>query len=218
MAISTVKAVINGVTHTLTLNSGTGKYEATVTAPSISSYNNNAGHYFPVSVTASDAAGNVATVTDADPTLGASLKLKVKEKVAPIITITAPTAGARIISNKPSITWTVSDEDSGVNPDTISVSINAGAAITAGITKTLNGKAYNCSYITATALPDGENTVKVNASDYDGNAASVKSVSFIVDTVAPPSAWPAPRTASSPTRRPARSPAPPTTRPAHPAP
>ena len=33
MAIKAVKAVINGQTYNLTLNSGTGKYEATVTAP-----------------------------------------------------------------------------------------------------------------------------------------------------------------------------------------
>ena len=39
MAIKAVKAVINGQTYNLTLNSGTGKYEATVTAPAESSYN-----------------------------------------------------------------------------------------------------------------------------------------------------------------------------------
>lgn len=34
MAVKTVQAIINGVTTTLTLNSGTGKWEATITAPS----------------------------------------------------------------------------------------------------------------------------------------------------------------------------------------
>ena len=34
-------------------------------------------------------------------------------------------------------------------------------------------------------MVDGSNTVKVNASDYDGNAASQKSVTFIIDTVPP---------------------------------
>ena len=37
MAIKTVQATINGQTYTLTLNSTSGKYEATVTAPSKSS-------------------------------------------------------------------------------------------------------------------------------------------------------------------------------------
>ena len=33
MGVKQVKAVINGVTTVLTLNSSTGKYEATITAP-----------------------------------------------------------------------------------------------------------------------------------------------------------------------------------------
>lgn len=36
MAIQSVKAVVNGEEVTLTLNASTGKYEATVTAPNIS--------------------------------------------------------------------------------------------------------------------------------------------------------------------------------------
>ena len=48
MAVKTVQAIINGVTTTLTLNSSTGKYEATITAPSKSSYTINDGHYYPV--------------------------------------------------------------------------------------------------------------------------------------------------------------------------
>lgn len=103
MAVKTVQAIINGVTTTLTYNSSTKKYEATITAPSTSSYNNNDGHYYPVTVKATDEAGNVTTKTDSDVTLGESLKLRVKEKVAPIITITYPTASALITNNKPSI-------------------------------------------------------------------------------------------------------------------
>ena len=51
MAIKTVQATINGQTYTLTLNSTSGKYEATVTAPSKSSYNQS-GHYYGVTVKA----------------------------------------------------------------------------------------------------------------------------------------------------------------------
>ena len=49
MAVKTVQATINGQTYTLTLNSTSGKYEATVTAPSKSSYNQS-GHYYGVTV------------------------------------------------------------------------------------------------------------------------------------------------------------------------
>ncbi|WP_027296107.1 Ig-like domain-containing protein [Robinsoniella sp. KNHs210] len=184
MAVKTVQAIINGQTHTLTYNSTSKKYEATITAPSGSSYNVNAGHYYPVTVKATDEAGNVTTKADTDATLGDSLKLKVKEKVAPVITITAPTASARLTNNKPTVTFTVTDTDSGVNPDTIKITIGS-SVITSGITKTQNGKNYTCSYVPTTALPEGSNTIKVDASDFDGNAAAQKSVTFVVDTVPP---------------------------------
>lgn len=184
MAVKTVQAIINGQTHTLTYNSTSKKYEATITAPSGSSWNVNAGHYYPVTVKATDEAGNVTTKADTDATLGDNLKLKVKEKVAPVITITAPTASARITNNKPTVTFTVTDADSGVNPDTIKITIGS-SVITSGITKTQNGKNYTCSYVPTTALPEGSNTIRVDASDFDGNAATQKSVTFVVDTVPP---------------------------------
>lgn len=184
MAIKAVKAVINGQTYNLTLNSGTGKYEATVTAPAESSYNQ-PGHYYNVQVTAEDDAGNTTTKDASDGTLGASLQLQVKEKVAPIITITAPTEGATITNNKPTIAWAVTDEDSGVDPDTISIKIDSGSVITSGISKTASGKGFTCSYTPTTALSDGSHTITVNASDYDGNAATAKTTTFKVDTVPP---------------------------------
>lgn len=186
MAIKTVQAIINGVTTTLAYNSTSGKYEATVTAPGTSSYNVNDGHYYPVTIKATDQAGNVTTKNDQDVALGASLKLRVKEKVAPAITITSPTSSARLTNNKPQIAFTVTDADSGVNPDTVKITVGA-TIITAGITKTAtaDGKGYTCTYTPASALADGSNTVKVDASDYDGNAAAQKSVTFIVDTVPP---------------------------------
>ena len=110
MAVKTVQATINGQTYTLTLNSTSGKYEATVTAPSKSSYNQS-GHYYGVTVKATDVAGNITTKDAADATLGKSLRLQVKEKVAPIIAITAPTVGTYLTNNKPTITWKVTDAD-----------------------------------------------------------------------------------------------------------
>lgn len=185
MAVKTVQAIINGVTTTLTLNSSTNKWEATVTAPSTSSYNNNDGHYYPVTIKATDEAGNVTTKNDTDTTLGNSLKLKVKEKTAPVITITYPSASALITNNKPAITWKVTDNDSGVNSGSIKITIDSGAAITAGITKTAITGGYQCSYTPTTALADGSHTIKIDASDNDGNAASQKSVTFKIDTVPP---------------------------------
>ncbi len=184
MSIKSVVAKINGQSYTLTLNSSTGKYEATITAPSKSSYTQS-GHYYPVTVVATDTAGNSTTKDASDATLGSSLQLKVKEKVAPTIAITAPTSGATIINNKPTITWTVTDADSGVNPDTISIKIDSGSAVTSGITKTASGNGYVCSYTPSSALADESHTITVNASDYDGNAAAATTSTFKVDTTPP---------------------------------
>ena len=186
MAVKTVQVIINGAVTTLSYNGQTGKYEATITAPSKSSYNVNAGHYYPVTVKATDEAGNVTTKTDEDTTLGASLKLKVKEKVAPTITISSPTAGSYLTTNKPTIKWKVTDADSGVNPSTIGITIDNGSKVTGdSITKTTVSGGYECTYTPGSALADGSHTVKIDASDFDGNAAAQKSVSFKIDTVPP---------------------------------
>lgn len=185
MAVKTVQTVINGQTYTLTLNSSTGKYEATITAPSKSSYNQS-GHYYGVTVKATDDAGNTSTKDATDSALGSSLQLKVKEKVAPTLAITSPTAGSYIINSKPTITFTVTDDDSGVNPATIGITIDSGSKVTGdAITKKAITGGYECTYTPTSALSDGSHTIKIDASDNDGNAATQKSVTFKVDTVPP---------------------------------
>lgn len=184
MSVQTVKATINGQEYSLTLNSSTGKYEATITAPNKSSFTK-AGGYYPVTVSATDDADNTTTVSANDTQLGESLRLVVKEKVAPVITITYPTASARITNSKPTIKWKVTDDDSGVNAASISLKIDSGAAITADITKTAIAGGYECSYTPSSVLVDGSHTIAFNAEDNDGNAAAQKTVTFIIDTVAP---------------------------------
>ena len=158
MSLKTVQVIINGVSTTLNLNSQTGKYEATVTAPNTSSFNQPNG-YYNVTVKANDNANNITTVDADDQTLGTKLRLVVKERTAPVITQTYPSASATLINNKPKIT--------------------------SGITKNKVSGGYECSYTPGTALNDGSHTIKFDASDNDGNAAVQKSVSFKVDTVPP---------------------------------
>lgn len=181
MAVKTVQYIFNGQTYNLTYNSTTKKYEATVTAPSKSSYNQT-DHVLGGTVKATDQAGNVTTVDQTHSTLGASLKLRVKEKVAPVISITAPSAGAYITNTTPTIEFSVTDADSGVNSGTIAVTID-GKAISS-VTKTAITGGYKCT-CTPAALKDGAHTISVTASDNDGNAASAKTSSFTVDTVPP---------------------------------
>ena len=184
MAVQTVKAVVNGQTVNLQFNEGTQAWEATTTAPATSSYNQ-PNHYYGVTITATDDSGNETTVSATSGEFQEDLQLVVKEKVAPVITISSPSSGAHITNNKPTIQFSITDADSGVDPDTISIKIDNGSAITSGITKTASGKNYNCSYTPTTALGDGSHTVYINAKDHDGNAATQKTVQFTVDTVAP---------------------------------
>lgn len=56
MAITKVRVKINGVWSNLALNSSTGKWEGTITAPATTSYNQSGG-YWPVTVEATNSAG-----------------------------------------------------------------------------------------------------------------------------------------------------------------
>ena len=184
MAVQTVKAKINGQTVNLTYNEGNQAWEATTTAPSRSSYNQ-PNHYYGVEVTATDDSGNSTTVNATTGDFQDDLQLVVKEKVPPVITITSPTDEAFLTNNKPTIQFSITDDDSGVDPDTIKIKIDNGSEITSGITKNASGKGFNCSYVPTTAIGDGSHTVYVDAKDHDGNAAVQKSVQFTVDTIAP---------------------------------
>jgi hypothetical protein len=190
MAISTVRVLINGTYYDLVYNGSTGKYEKNITAPNTTSYNVNAGHYYPVTVEATNTAGTKKTVNDADATLGASLKLIVKEKVAPTIGMTSPGAGAYVTNSKQPIVFQIRDEPggSGIDLSTLALKIDGGASIvngTAGLVCTAVTNGYDCTYTPQTALSDGAHTVTINVKDFDGNAATQLNRSYTVDTVPP---------------------------------
>ena len=185
MAVKTAQAVINGQTYTLTYNNTTKKYEATITAPGKSSFNLDGG-YYGATIKAVDNAGNEIRVDDKDAAQGSALRLVVREKVAPVITIITPAAGASLITNKPSITFKVTDNDSGVDPSSVKLVIDSGAAITGNaLTKEEITGGYQYTYTPSTALSDGSHTIKVDTSDNDGNAATQKMAAFKIDTVPP---------------------------------
>lgn len=181
--VKTVQAIINGQTYNLNFDDLSGKWQTTITAPSKSSYTQDE-HYYPVQIKATDDAGNVTEKDDTDSVLGESLRLKVVEKNPPQISVTYPTNGAYINTATPQIQWTVTDDDSGVNPDTISLTIDSGTTITTEIQKSPTEGGYTCTY-TPSSLDDGTHVLNFNAYDYDENAAQLQTVSFTVDTVPP---------------------------------
>ena len=182
MAISSVRAQINGTWYTLTL-SGTNTYTATITAPGTTSFNRTGG-YYDVTVEATNTAGTVTTQNAAGL---AALKLMVKEKVSPTITIVSPTSGASVVNNKQPVTFTVVDESggSGINISSLVVKQDNTAVASSTITSTAITNGYSVTYTPATALSDGSHTVTITVSDNDGNAAAAKSTTYKVDTVPP---------------------------------
>ena len=183
MAIQTVQAIINGQSYTLALNSATGKYEATITAPGKTSYNQPGG-YYNVQVKATNDAG---TVGSADASTLNGLKLYVKEKVAPVITILSPSSGAYVSNSKQPVVFTVTDETdgSGVDLSTLVVKQDGAAFASSALASTAIANGYQVTYTPTSALDDGSHTVTINCKDHDGNAAAQKSTTYTVDTVPP---------------------------------
>lgn len=183
MAISQVRANVNSTWYTLTLNSGTGKYEASITAPGATSYNQSGG-YYDVTVEATNTAGTKGT---ADGSTLNGLRLVVKERVAPIITILSPSSGAYVTNSKQPVVFNIVDEavGSGIDLNTLVVKQDGTAVASGTLATTPITNGYSVTYTPAAALSDGSHTVTVDVSDHDGNAATQKSTTYKVDTVPP---------------------------------
>lgn len=183
MAIKTVRAKVNGTWHNLTYNSSTKKWEASITAPGATSYNLPGGCY-DIEVEATNDAGTTGTASAA--TLD-GLKLVVREKVAPVITILSPSSGAYVTNSKQPVVFTVIDETggSGVDLDTLVVKQDGVSAAASTLAKTAVTGGYSITYTPAAALSDGSHTATIDVSDHDGNAAAQKTTSYTVDTVPP---------------------------------
>ena len=154
MAVNIVKATIDGQTYELSYNSTSKKWEATVTAPSRTSFNES-NNKFGVTVIATDHAGNSTTKDRTDATLGGSLQLRVLEKTKPTISLTSPSSGARVISATPQIKFNLRDTGSGVDISSLALKIDSGTAIgnkVTGMTATSVSGGYNCVYVPQTAL------------------------------------------------------------------
>ena len=183
MAISQVRAQVNGTWHTLTYNSSTQKYEAPITAPGSTSFHQSGG-YYNVKVEATNTAGTVGT---ADGGTMTGLRLVVKERVAPVITILSPSSGAYVTNSKQPVVFNVVDETggSGINLSSLVVKLDGTAVASNTIATTAITNGYSVTYTPASAVGDGKHTVSVDVSDNDGNAATQKSTAFTVDTVPP---------------------------------
>lgn len=183
MAISSVRAQINGAWHTLTYDSASGAYTATITAPGATSYSQSGG-YYNVTIEATNTAGTTVTTTGAAMS---GLRLVVKETVKPVITILSPTSGAFVSNNKQPVIFNITDESggSGIKLSSLVVKQDGTAVASTAIATTAITNGYSVTYTPASALSDGSHTVTINVSDNDGNAAAEKSTTYKLDTVPP---------------------------------
>lgn len=183
MAIKTVQAVLNGQTYTLNYDASSGTYQATITAPGQTSYNQPGG-YYSIAVSATNEAG---TTGSADGAALEGLRLVVRETLAPVIAFANPTAGAYLSNNLQPVTFTLTDETggSGVDIDTLSVTLDGVTQAEGTLEKVITATGYTVTFTPPAAYADGTHTIAVSVSDHDGNAAEAKSLTFVVDTVPP---------------------------------
>lgn len=187
--MKSVETVIDSIITNLSYNSATGKYEAALTAPSVSSFNLEGG-YYNVKVLAKDEAGNSTLVSSITETIGESLKLYVKEEVKPVIYINRPSKNARLTNADLNIDFEVRDNVghsegySGIDRSSLAIYINGRKFDRPNVTWTEISGGYRGT-CRLDILPDGNNNIAIDISDNDGNAANQASVSFIVDTIAP---------------------------------
>ncbi len=187
-----VKATVYGQEYTLVYDSSTGKYKAEVTAPGDSSYQYNSDHYFPVSVSATDEAGNTTVISNTAGDFKEYLKLYVREQIKPSVTDLSPSSGATITTSAPVIEFTVLDNSngqqtgfSGVNPDSIALTVGGVSVSTSSISKQAVTGGYKCTYMPSQALGDGNCVITVRVADFDGNESDTASVTFKIDTTPP---------------------------------
>ena len=190
-----IKAIVRGQEIPLTYNATTGFYEAQVTAPADSSFNEENG-YFPVTVRAEDSAGNVSEIDSLDSAFGQFIRLYNKEEVKPIIEILSPTSGAYITVSRPTIKFKVTDNRvqtsgySGINLARCSFKINGKDIMEFASNDDITTEEIEGGYlVTCTPsvdIPDSDNvTITVDCKDNDGNAADTATTVFTIDTVAP---------------------------------
>lgn len=213
-SLRTVQAFINGQTHNLSYNATTQKWEATITAPSSTSWNINAGHYYPVTVKAIDVAGNITQVNDSTSgTIGTACRLRVKEKDKPIVSILYPSNNGRVTTSKPKIKINMIDDFNGYIKDNMQLSSGEAEVprlpdepFFSNESSTLNPATFEvkidgvkittptivagkASVITEFDCPitlsEGSHTITASIADCDGNVSDIASCAFKVDTIPP---------------------------------
>lgn len=187
--ITRVEFIMDGNTHQLTYNSTDGEWQASITAPTITSWNL-PDHIYPTEVTVWDEAGNSVNITVDDATLGDILKLRVKEITPPTPTIQYPTDGAVVSVTDPTIVATLLDETDGSGVDTILTELIIDDIYTIPVssiqfTPIVGGYHMEYKVSPPAEITDGEHTIKLTITDFDGNVSTQEVSTFTVLSTTP---------------------------------
>lgn len=179
MAISQVRALVNGSWYALTYNSDTSAYEVDITAPNTTSHFQDGGYYF-VTV---EAENDNAVITTATSENISGLRLYVRETVPPDLKLVSPGQGY-LTNNKHPFTFTAIDLESGIDIQTLSLTVDGVSVYPSEISIYSITGGYQIIYTPSSALSDGKHDLIIDISDNDGNTSNL-SLSYTVDTIPP---------------------------------
>jgi hypothetical protein len=178
MTVQSVQANINKQNYNLSYNAVSGKWEAPIPVPSASSYNKS-GHYYPVILTITGDSGSFIK-DDTDSEFGNSLRLFVQETVKPTISILYPVNGASLETATVEVDFQLRDDDSGIDIDTLAVTFDSVQVNDVVSVPAVGG--HDCT-LTLLNVMTGAHTLNIDVSDFDGNIADTKTISFTITSL-----------------------------------
>lgn len=173
MALTQVRAQVNGVWYALTYDAAQRCYVAEIPAGETSA--DQPGGWYNVTVEAANDTGETVSI---DGEALSSLRLVVKDLTAPTVTLVSPPEGY-VTTSTPEIVVDLTDDSSGVNISTLTVTAD-GEPLTA-TTEAITG-GYRAT-ITPT-WADGVHAVSIAVTDQDGNTGTLELL-YTVDTTPP---------------------------------
>ena len=173
MALTQVRAQVNGVWYALTYDAAQRCYVAEIPAGETSA--DQPGGWYNVTVEVTDDQGQTATLDGHDIP---GLQLVVKDLTAPLVTLVSPPEGY-VTTSTPEIVVDLTDDSSGVDVSTLTVTAD-GEPLTA-TTEAITG-GYRAT-ITPT-WADGVHAVSIAVTDQDGNTGTLELL-YTVDTTPP---------------------------------
>lgn len=185
--IQTVIATIAGQDYKLTYEASTDSWVAQISAPAVTSWHEEE-HKYGITITAQNDAGSELVVGKEDETWGERLKLRVRETDKPVISECTITDGSYITTLNPIVKFKVTDQTrgSGINTDSISLTLGGKSYTTEnGLMLKAIENGYEVSFLVESALTEGSNSLMINVTDNDDNAAETYVANFIADATAP---------------------------------